>query len=97
MTITQPQDGAEFNPDQTIEIEADAWDVDGLVVRVEFFANGSKIGEDNDGTDGWITNWYNHPVGTYSLTAKATDNDGAVTTSPAVGIAVSPPFPPPPP
>jgi len=99
VTITRPQNGAEFNPDQTIEIEADALDYDGSVVSVEFFADGSKIGEDNDGSDGWTTNWYDHPEGTYNLTAKATDDDGAATTSAAVGIKVveEPPPPPPPP
>ena len=101
MTITKPQNGAEFNPDQKIEIEADAWDYDGSVAMVEFFADGSKIGEDNDGADGWTTNWYDHPEGTYNLTAKATDNDGAATTSPSVGIMVvekpRPPTPPTPP
>jgi hypothetical protein len=99
VTITRPQDGDKFNPDQKIEIKADAWDYDGSVVKVEFFAGGSKIGEDNDGSDGWTTNWYNHPEDTYSLTAKATDNEGAATTSPAVGIRVvkEPPPPPPPP
>jgi len=88
VNITNPQDGAVFGSYQTIEIEANAWDVDGSVVKVEFFADGSKIGEDVDGSDGWKTNWYEHPVGSYSLTAKATDNDGAATTSPAVGITV---------
>jgi hypothetical protein len=95
VNITKPQDGAMFRPSETIEIEANVWDVDGTVVKVEFFANGSKIGEDNCGADGWKTNWYDHPAGTYSLTAKATDDDGAATTSPAVGITVveSPPTP----
>ncbi|HIJ52583.1 MAG TPA: hypothetical protein HPP66_05440 [Planctomycetes bacterium] len=79
VTITKPQNGAEFNPDQTIEIEADAWDYDGSVVSVEFFADGSKIGEDNDGADGWTTGWYEHPEGTYNITARATDDDGAAT------------------
>jgi len=93
VNITKPQDGAMFRPSETIEIEANVWDVDGTVVKVEFFANGSKIGEDNCGADGWKTNWYDHPAGTYSLTARATDDDGAATTSPAVGITVveSPP------
>jgi hypothetical protein len=95
VNITKPQDGAMFSPSETIEIEANVWDVDGTVVKVEFFANGSKIGEDNCGADGWKTNWYDHPAGTYSLTARATDDDGAATTSPAVGITVveSPPTP----
>ena len=88
VTITKPEDGALFGPSETIEIEANAWDVDGSVVKVEFFANGGKIGEDNHRTDGWKTNWYDHLAATYSLTAKATDNDGAVTTSSAVEITV---------
>jgi len=101
VTITKPRDGTTFNPDQTIEIEVNAWDLDGSVVTVEFFADGSKIGEDNEGTDGWTMSWSEHPVGSYSLTAKATDDDGAATTSPAVEIMVvilppPPPIPPPP-
>ena len=86
--ITYPEDGAEFGHIQTIEIEADACDVGGWLVKVEFFANGNKIGEDNDGTDGWKTNWDIHPVGTYDLAARATDNDGAATTSPIVTITL---------
>jgi hypothetical protein len=99
VTITTPLDGAEFNPDDTIEIEVDALDFDGSVVMVEFFADGSKIGEDNDGADGWTTSWSDHPEGTYSLTATATDNEAAATTSPEVVITVveePPPIPPPP-
>lgn len=94
--ITQPEDGDEFSPDGTIEIEADALDFDGYVVMVEFFANGNKIAEDTDGSDGWTTSWSDHPEGTYSLTAQATDNEGAATTSPAVEITVFVPPPPPP-
>jgi hypothetical protein len=102
VTITQPEDGAVFTPDGTIEIEADVLDFDGFVVMVEFFANGIKSGEDNDGTDGWTTSWSDHPEGTYNLTAQATDNEGAATTSQAVEITVfvsppPPPWPPPPP
>ena len=97
VTITQPEDGAVFTPSQTIEIEADALDFDGSVVKVEFFANGNKIAEDTDGSDGWTTSWSDHPEGSYSLTAQATDNEGAATTSPAVEISVFVPPPPPPP
>ena len=39
--------------------------------------------------------WSNTPVGAYTLTAKATDNDGALTVSDPVKIAVLP-LPPPP-
>ncbi|MHC4640680.1 MAG: LamG-like jellyroll fold domain-containing protein [Planctomycetota bacterium] len=99
VTISKPQNGAEFNPDQTIEIEADAWDYDGSVVTVEFFANGTKIAEDTNGADGWTINWSDHPEGTYNLTATATDDEAAATTSEAIVITMAeePPPPPPPP
>ena len=97
VTITQPEDGTKFNPDDTIEIEAAVMDFDGFVVMVEFFTNGNKIAEDTDGADGWTTSWSDHPEGSYSLTAQATDNEGATTTSPAVEITVFVPPPPPPP
>ena len=96
VTITQPEDGAEFTPEDTIEIEASALDFDGSVVMMEFFANGSKIAEDTDGSDGWTTSWSDHPEGTYSLTATATDNEAAATTSEEVVITVFVPPPPPP-
>jgi len=55
------------------------------MVKVEFFVNGTKIGEDNNGTDGWLyVTSFN--LGTYTLTAKPTDNMGAKTTSPPVKI-----------
>jgi len=84
--ITQPPDGMEFFwLTESVWIVADAWDVDGSVVKVEFFVNGNKIGEDNDGTDGWMdVTCFN--IGTYILTAKATDNKGATITSPPVKI-----------
>ena len=97
VTIIQPENGAEFRPDDTIEIEADALDFDGSVVMVEFFANGSKIAEDTDGADGWTTSWSDHLESTYSLTATATDNEAAATTSEAVVITVDEEEPPPPP
>ncbi|NIP26204.1 MAG: hypothetical protein GWN67_27470 [Phycisphaerae bacterium] len=99
VNITWPQNGTVFTPDQTVGIEASASDIDGSVVMVEFFADGSKIAEDVDGSDGWKASWYNHTLGDHSLTARATDNEGAATTSQEVVITVSeePPPPPPPP
>lgn len=88
VNITYPLDGAELSCYQTIVVEAHAWDIDGSVVSVEFFADGTKIGEDNDGTDGWTTNWSDHPISTYTLTARAIDDDEAMTTSPAVTITL---------
>jgi len=94
--ITKPENGAEFYDYETIEIEADASDDDGEVVKVEFFANGNKIGEDNYGSDGWKTNWEgDHALGSYNLTTKATNDNGATTVSLAVAIRIDGGEPPP--
>ena len=46
-------------------------------------------------TNYWELTWSNAPVGSHALTAKATDNDGASTTSAPVKIAILPSPPPP--
>jgi hypothetical protein len=90
VTITAPHDGdvIYFRPQAVINVEADVRDVDGSVVKVEFFVDGSKIAEDNDGTDGWRASWSISAIGGYSITARATDDKGATTTSMAVQVGV---------
>jgi len=88
--ITSPEDGAmvAYNTIDPVMVEADASDVDGSVVKVEFFANGGKIGQDNDGSDGWDAAWHPESEGAFSLSAMATDDDGATANSPVVDIEV---------
>ena len=88
--ITAPPDGLEFCwLVESVWVTADAWDVDGYVVKVEFFANGYKIAEDTNGSDDWrIVTCFD--IGTYILTAKATDNEGATAISPPVTIIALP-------
>jgi len=93
--ITAPPDGAVFYRPATIEIEAQARDVDGFVVKVEFFANGDKIGRDTDWTDGWAFEWSDLQVGEYRLVALATDDDGAIADSTAIVIEIIETGPPP--
>jgi len=92
VSIIKPHEGDIFPPWESergiIEIEADAWDSDGSVEWVEFLVNGDVIGEDNNGADGWTTEWQDPAGGNYSLTAEATDDDGESTTSSAVEIRV---------
>jgi hypothetical protein len=92
-----------------IPIFATASDPDGSVTNVEFFAGTNDLGAgamavlDPPGVNGvtgpiWNFQWLNVPPGNYPLTAVATDNGGASTTSRAVNITVlqSPPTNPPP-
>jgi|GEM_PF-938864 len=87
INITSPVSGANFDEGDNIIINANANDIDGNVVNVEFFANGSKIGEDNSYPYSYTMT--NVSVGSYSLTAKATDNDSLSTISGIVSVTVN--------
>jgi len=51
---------------------------------VEFFQGATKLGESL--TSPYSFAWASVPAGNYSLTAKATDNLGAATTSTTIAI-----------
>lgn len=70
----------------SIALSATASDSDGTVSKVEFFANGNKIGE--DAAAPYQLQWTGVAAGNWSLTAKATDNSGVVGTSAAVAVTV---------
>ena len=85
--ITTPVANAKFTAPAAIAIAANASDSDGTITKVEFFSGTTKIGE--AATPPYQFNWTDVPVGNYSLTAKATDNQGAIATSTAVAIKVT--------
>ena len=93
VNIIYPQSGQPFpmRPVE-IEIEAEAYDTNGSVVTVEFFVNDIKIGEDNDGSDGWKIPWTESADGQYILTARATDNSGVTTKSENITIWLTQPL-----
>jgi arabinogalactan endo-1,4-beta-galactosidase len=84
VSITSPLNGAIFAQDANITIDANASDTDGAVTKVEFFQGTTKLGEDANSPYSYT--WNSVPTGYYSLTAKATDDDGNSTTSSPVGI-----------
>jgi len=88
-SITSPSDGATFTEGDNITIDANASDSDGSITKVEFYRDGTEIGEDTSSPYSYT--WNNVSAGSYSLTAKATDNDGATTTSSTVNITVGTP------
>jgi len=89
VALTSPSNGATFTAPATVSIAANASDTDGTVAKVDFYANSTLLGTSTTAPYG-IT-WSNAPAGTYSLTAVATDNGGATTTSGAVSITISNP------
>ena len=93
VTLTSPSDGATFQAPADVTLTASASDADGSVAQVEFFAGTTLVATDTDGGDGWSATWPSVPAGSYTLTAVATDDEGAATTSAAATITVSDPAP----
>ncbi|WP_050855606.1 Ig-like domain-containing protein, partial [Gillisia limnaea] len=89
VAITAPANNATFIAPATIVVEATASDTDGTISKVEFFQGTTKLGEDLSSP--YSFSWNNAAAGTYSLTARATDDKAAVTTSAAVNVTVSDP------
>lgn len=90
VSLASPAGGATFTAPATISLTADASDASGgTITKVEYFANGTKIGEAL--TAPWTSSWTNVPAASYSLTAVATSNSGATRASAPVSITVSAP------
>ena len=87
VSITSPSGGTTVTAPATIAITATADDIDGSIQQVDFYANGALVGTSS--ASPYAVNWTNVAAGTYSLTAVATDNAGATTTSAAVSITVA--------
>jgi hypothetical protein len=85
--ITAPLTDALFNAPAGFSISATATDPDGNISKVEFYNGASLLGSDQ--TNPYSFTWSNVAAGTYSITAKATDNAGAVTTSAIVKVMVN--------
>lgn len=86
VALTSPVPGTLFNSPAMITLEAAVNDTDGMVVRVEFFADGAKIGEDGAAPFGFV--WTDVAPGAYVFTAVAYDQQGASATSTPVDIGV---------
>lgn len=87
VTITYPASGATYTAPASITINATASDADGTVNAVAFYNRNTLLETDN--TSPYSFTWSGVSAGAYSLTARATDNGGAVTTSAAVSVTVT--------
>jgi uncharacterized protein (DUF1800 family) len=88
VAIATPANNAFFLGGATVELTANAKDPDGSVAKVEYFANGAKMGEAIEAP--WRAAWTS-VAGDYQLCAVATDDKGATTTSAMVAITVAGP------
>ena len=88
VSITSPADGATFPAGSSITVQASASSTDGTVTRVDFFENGSLFGSATSSP--YSATFSGGAPGQYALTAVATDNQGASSTSTAVNITIQP-------
>ncbi len=86
VTITAPADGSTVSG--SVLVVTDATDTVG-VSQVEFFVDGTSIGVDSNGADGWSVNWSTStsPDGTAAVSATATDLNSK-TASDAISVTV---------
>jgi len=92
VSLTSPANGAVFAPPASMTMTATASDSDGSVSGVSFYANGNLIGSGTfTAPNQYSFTWNNVAAGSYNLTARATDDRGATTTSNSRNINVDNP------
>jgi len=87
VAIISPTNNATFKTSANVNVTANASDTDGTIVRVRFFSGLDLIGEKTNAP--YTISLTNLQVGNYQLTARATDNGGAVTASTPIQITVT--------
>ena len=86
ISISSPADNLIMNSSGTLTLTVLATDTDGAIDKVEFFNGSSLLGTSFSPFTFILVN---PPAGSYKITAKATDNRGAVTTSAAINVTVN--------
>ena len=87
VSLTSPANNASVNAPASLAIAAAAADVDGTVSKVEFYNGSALLG--TDATAPYTYTWSNVGAGTYSISAKAIDNNGATATSTVAIVKVN--------
>lgn len=86
VAMTGPANGTHFADPASITLEASASDTDGNIAKVAFFSGTTLLGEVT--APPYVFQWNNVPAGSYTVIAKATDNDGLVTTAAPISVQV---------
>jgi RHS repeat-associated protein len=86
VSIGSPLNNAVFVAPGTIPLSANASDPDGSIAKLEFFEGANLVATLTAAP--YAFNWVSVPIGTYTVTARATDNLGAVTDSAPIAITV---------
>ena len=88
VSLTSPTTGSKFSAPATIALVATATDSTATVTNVAFYYQGTNL-LGNATSAPYAFSWSNVVASTYSLTARATDNQGLSTTSAVVSVTVT--------
>ena len=88
VSITSPANNATFTAPAAITLTANAVDTDGTITKVEFFHGGTTLIATVTAAP-YTFNWTNVAAASYTLTAKATDNQNGTITSAPVNVTVN--------
>jgi len=86
ISLTSPANNANYLPDSSVPLAANAFESGGSITNVEFYANGADLGGVISAP--YSLAWPNVSAGNYALTAVASDAAGNSTTSSVVNITV---------
>jgi hypothetical protein len=89
VSLTTPVNNAIYTTPASVTITANASDTDGTIANVEFYNGATLLG--SDATAPFTYSWANVSIGSYIITARAYDNENAVTTSASITIQVNAP------
>jgi hypothetical protein len=91
VNLTSPTDGQIFNAPAAINLAADATSTNSTIARVDFYRSTSGAPEliGTDTSAPYEFAWSNVAAGTYFLSARATDANGAVAASSVVRVVVN--------
>ena len=91
ISLFAPTNGAVFIVPTVLELTAEASDVDGQIVEVEFYANGARLGDRHEPP--FTLLWTNTTPGTFSFRAEARDDAGWRVSGSRVTVTLT--YPPP--
>ena len=86
VSLTSPADNSRSATPGSFTITATASDADGSISKVEFYNGATLLGTAT--TSPYTFTWSGVAEGKYVITAMATDNSGAVTTSAAANVTI---------
>ncbi|MET8764072.1 glycoside hydrolase family 48 protein [Lentzea sp. NPDC004782] len=86
VSLTAPANGSTYTLPAQIPLAATAADSDGTVTKVDFYDGDTLIATDTSAP--YSATWTSAAAGDHSVTARATDNRGATTTSAPAAVKV---------